>query len=214
MELEDLKKIWQQNKSNFRLKPEAELATMLRGNSTSLVDKLKRNVWFELVLTLIAGIALLVYALMLPSGALKWTSVSILFLFVGYSVYYIKKILLLNRFQPGEENLKSNLEKLIANLTSYLQFYKQSYTLLYPVYFALGLLFAGLETGSDRFFERLSNVRTILYLVGMGTVFYFLCMSFTSWYLKKLYGNHLHKLNMVLSDLMSIQKEETTENLT
>jgi hypothetical protein len=214
MELEDLKKIWQQSKSSFRTKPEAELATMLRGNSSSLVDKLKRNVWFELVFTLFAGVALLVYALMLPSGALKWTSVSILFLFVAYSVYYVKKILLLNKFHAADENLKTNLEKLIANLGSYLQFYKQSYTLLYPIYFALGLLFAGLETGSDRFFEKISEARTILYLCGMGTVLYFLSTWFTSWYLKKLYGDHLRKLNAVLTDLTSVQKEEPSENLT
>jgi hypothetical protein len=158
--------------------------------------------------TLIAGLALLLYAIMFQSGALKWTSVSILVLFVVYSVYYVKKLLLLKNFRPGDNNLRSNLEELIANLTSYLTFYKRSYTVLYPVYFFLGLLFAGLETGSERFFETLAKPRTIIYLFLMAGVVYFLCTWFTTWYLKKLYGNHLHKLKVLLQEFASFDKDE------
>lgn len=208
MELEELKNIWQKNKEGFHPKGEAELATMLKGNSTSLVDKLKRSVWFELIFTIVAGVAMLAYAIKLPDGALKWTSVSILFLFVVYSFYYIKKILLLNQFQPGDDHLKANLEKLIENMSSYLNFYKRSYTLLYPVYFCLGLLFAALETGSDRFFETMSDPRTILYLLALAGVLYFLSTWFTSWYLEKLYGNHLRKLNLLLQELVSFEKPD------
>ena len=200
MEIEDLRKIWQE-KGKFQPKLEAELISMMKGNSKSLVDKLKKSVWFELIFTLIAGIALLVYALMLPSGALKYTSVSFLFLFVGYSLYYIKKILLLNRFRPAEANLRENLEKLVASLESHLTFYKQSYTILYPVFFILGLVFALVESGSERFLERVSEPRIIFYLIAMAVALYFVSTWFASWYLKKLYGNYLEKLRLVLEDL-------------
>ena len=174
---------------------------MLKGNSQSIVDKLKRSVWFELIFTLVAGIALLVYALTLPSGALKWTSVSILILFVGYSFYYIKKLTLLVKYNPAAENIRASLERLTDNLSSYLRFYKRSYTLLYPIYFVLGLLFVAMERGMDKFLANLSQPRTIIYLLVIGLVFFFCSTWLTNWYLKKLYGNHLEKLKSLLHDI-------------
>jgi hypothetical protein len=202
MELEELKYLWKQ-KTVYQPKDEAQIALMLRGSSKSLIDKLKRSVWFELLFTLLAGIALLIYALNLPSGSLKWTSVSILVIFVAYTFYYIKKLSLLNRFAILDQNLKENIEKLITSLSSYLKFYKRSYTLLYPVYFFLGILFGGLELGSDRFFERLSEPRVIAFLLATALLFFFISTWFTSWYLRKLYGNHLEKLKGIYRELES-----------
>jgi hypothetical protein len=162
MELDELKDIWQKNKRDFKPKAEDEIALMLKGNSRSVVDKLKRSVWFELTFTLLAAIGFLVYAFTLPDGALKWTAVSVLVLFVSYSVYYIKKLILLNRFRPGTGPLKEMLENLIENLRSYLHFYQRSYTILYPVYFGLGILFGGLESGSERFLQTISDPKIIL----------------------------------------------------
>jgi hypothetical protein len=201
MELEDLKNIWNRSKTDFQTKDETQLASMLNGTSTSVVEKLKRSVWIELIFTVVASILFLLYALTLPSGALKWTTVSLLVLFVAYSFYYVKKLLLLNRFKPGNHNLKQNLEKLTENLTGYLKFYKRSYTILYPVYFCLGLLFGGLESGSDLFFEKLSDPKLILYLIGLSVVFFLISRSFANWLLKKLYGNHLDKLKTLLREL-------------
>lgn len=202
MELDELKNIWKE-KTKYQPKDETQIALMLKGNSKSLVDKLKRSVWFELLFTLAAGIALLLYALSLPSGSLKWTSVSILVIFVAYTFYYVKKLLLLNRFKPADDNLKVNLENLIRSLTSYLNFYQRSYTLLYPVYFCLGLLFGGIELGSDKFFQRVTEPRIIGFLILTAALFFFLSTWFTRWYLRKLYGNHLDKLKAVLGDLTS-----------
>jgi hypothetical protein len=201
MELDELKDIWK--KSDFRPKAEAELASMLKGNSKSIVDKLKRSVWFELIFTLIAGIALLVYAFNLQSGSLKWTSVSILILFVGYGFYYIKKLTLLNKFSSGDDNLKANLEKLIDKLTNYLKFYKRSYSILYPVYFCLGLLFGALERGFDEFLHILASTQKIILLTIAAGAFFVLSTLLVDWLLKKLYGNHLEKLKALLNELNS-----------
>jgi hypothetical protein len=207
MELDELKNIWQKNRPGFQSKDEAELATMLKGNSKSVVDKLKKSAWFELIFTFLAGVAMLIYALTLPNGALKWTSVSILLLFVAYSVYYIKKILLLNRFNPGVDNLKETVQKLVDNLSSYLRFYKRSYSILYPIYFVLGLLFGALETGSEVFIAKVTNPKTLMYLIFWGGIFFFLSTWVTTWYLKKLYGNHLDKLKSLLSEFKSFEEE-------
>ena len=150
MELDDLKDIWKKSGPEFRAKDKAELALMLQGRSTSIVDKLKRNVWIELILTFVASLVLLGYALALPSGTMKWTSVSSVLLFSVYSIYYIKKLLLLNRFNPADENLKTHIDRLITSLSSFLKFYKRSYNILYPAFFVLILAFMAIERGATR----------------------------------------------------------------
>lgn len=201
MELDELKNIWKNTTPNFQSKDESEIALMLKKQSQSIVGKIKRNVWFELIFTLVGGFALLIYVLTIPSGAIKWFFVSALVFLVVYLFYYIKKIKMLNRFDKIQVNMKLNLEILTNNLSGYLKFYKRSYAILYPVYFCLMLLFIGLERGPDKFIEVISRPEKILLLLFLA-VFFFICSTWlTKWYLKKLYGNHLEKLKNLLNDL-------------
>jgi hypothetical protein len=206
MELEELRDIWK--KQGFQQKDEAELSAMLKGKSISIITRLKRNVLLELVFTFLGGLALLMYALTLPGGSLKWTSVSILMLFGVYSFYYVKKLRLLNRFDAGKEHIRANLEHLIHKLKLYLKFYRRSYSILYPVYFFLGLLFAGIEQGATAFFHRLSRPDVMATLLLGATVFFICSTWLTTWYLKKLYGNHLLKLEALLQDLYGHDRAE------
>jgi hypothetical protein len=201
MELEDLKSIWKNSEPAFSLKDEQEIASMLKGKSMSIIDKLKRSVWFELVFAIVLSIALLLYALSLPKGALKWTSISLLLMCLAYTVYYIKKLSLLNRAQRGNENLHDTIALLIKNLSSYLKFYKNSYAILYPVYFLLGLLFGAMERGPDKYLEFLSKPTTLLYLLLVAGIFFLISTRLANWYLKKLYGNHLEKLKSLFKEL-------------
>lgn len=200
MELDDLKSIWKK-KQGYEPKQEAEIASMLRGRSNSIISKLKRSVWFELIFTIVCGIALGIYAFTIENGALVWTIISLLVLFVSYLFYYVKKIILLNRFNSSADNLKENLQHLLERLSVYLNFYKRSYAILYPVYFILGLLFGALERGMDDFLHHMSQPKTILYVVGLAGIFFLCTMWLTNWYLKKLYGNHIEKLKQLLQEL-------------
>jgi hypothetical protein len=201
MELDELKSIWKSSEPTFQPKGENEIATMLKGKSISIIDKLKRNVWFELVFTVVASIGLIVYALSLPSGAAKWLSISLILMCVAFTFVYVKKLRLLNRFNPANENIRENLVSLIENVTGYLNFYKRSYAIMYPLYFCIALLFAFIERGADAFFENFMKLRTILPLTAIGALVFFLTTKMANWYLKKLYGNHLEKLKSLLSDI-------------
>jgi hypothetical protein len=201
MELEELKSIWKNSEPSFQPKGEEEIASMLKGKSISIIDKLKRSVWFELVFTVAVSIGLIVYAIAITSGAAKWLSISFILMCLAFTFVYVKKLILLNRFNPANETIRENLVSLIKSVTSYLNFYKRSYTVLYPVYFCLGLLFAGIERGADAFFENLMRPRTILFLSVFAGVLFFLSTKVANWYLKKLYGNHLEKLKTLLNDI-------------
>jgi hypothetical protein len=125
----------------------------------------------------------------------------LLVLFVSYLFYYVKKIILLNQFDSSKENLRNSLEHLLDRLTTYLNFYKKSYAILYPVYFCLGLLFGALERGLDDFLYRISQPKTIIYLILLSGAFFICTVLITNWYLKKLYGNHIDKLKELLNEL-------------
>ncbi|MEO5976363.1 MAG: hypothetical protein ABIS36_07065 [Chryseolinea sp.] len=201
MELEELKSIWKGSVPVFEHKDEREIATMLRGKSVFIIDKLKRSVWFELVFTVIVGVGLLVYALTLPSGALKWTSVSILGTTLLYTFLYVKKLMILNRFNPGNNGVRDNLVMITNTLTGYVKFYKRSVTILYPIFFCLSLLFVGIERGAEKFFENITRPAILSFTIFMAVVYYFLSTKFTNWFLKKLYGNHIEKLKSLLNDI-------------
>jgi hypothetical protein len=201
MELDYLKSIWKQGEPEFRQKGEAEISLMLRRKSMSIIAKLKRNVWFELVIVLLSSVVLLVYALTLKSGALKWTSISILVMCFGSTVYFFKKLTLLNRFQNANENLYNTITILIANLKSYLRFYRNSYSILLPVYFLLGLLFGALERGPKKYIDFLLRPGVFISLLLFVSLYFLVTTWFANWYIRKLYGNHLTKLQGLLDDL-------------
>lgn len=200
MELDDLKNIWNKPE-RFNLRREDEILLMLKGRSKSIVTKLKWSVWFELTFTIIGGMLLLYYSFTLPSGALRWSFISILILFLGYIVYYVKKIRILHRFDESAGNIKTNLEQLIGDLNAYLKFYQKSYSLMYPVYTVLVIMFVIMERGLDQFLEALKSWKMIVYLISFVFTFLVSSLWFIKWYLKKLYGNHLEKLQQMLKDI-------------
>jgi len=199
-ELNDLKSIWKKAEG-FERKGETEIAQMLRGRSTTLITRLKRNVWFELIFTLVCMLALAGYALTLNGGALVWTILVLLGLFMIYTAYYVKKLILLNQYNQSLENLKANLTNLLARLDAYMTFYKRSYTFLYPFFFILGIVFGLLESGTERFAEKFQSPLYTISFIILSIVFLIGIYTITAWYLKKLYGNHIEKLKSLLKEL-------------
>ncbi|MBL7843639.1 MAG: hypothetical protein KF846_18185 [Cyclobacteriaceae bacterium] len=200
-ELDDLKSIWKQQ-SGFESKNEAEIIEMLSKRSNTLIYKLKRSVWFELIFTIACMFVLGTYSVTLKGGALMWTILSLLVLLLSFTLYYIKKIILLNQYDAGHENLKNNLNHLLMRLDAYMKFYKRSYSILYPLFFALGLLFGALESGFDRFIEKFEKPMYTISFIILSVVFMAGVYKITDWYLKKLYGNHIEKLRSLQQELL------------
>ncbi|MCU0356184.1 MAG: hypothetical protein MUE95_01255 [Cyclobacteriaceae bacterium] len=199
-ELDDLKILWKQDRS-FEQKNENEIALMIRGSSKTLITKLKRSVWIELSLSVLCIVALGAFGLSLSPGAMMWTIMALLVLLLGYVFYYVKKIILLNDYDDSAENLKTNLENLVDKLDAYMTFYKRSYAILYPLFFLLGLFFGIMESGLDRFVQKMQNPLNVFAFLLIAVIFMVGVYAITDWYLKKLYGNHIEKLRSLLLDL-------------
>ncbi len=200
-ELEDLKQIWKSHEQGYEPKKESEIAIMLQGKSNSIISKLKRNIWVELIFTIACSIALGVYTITLEAGAIMWTIISLLVLFAAYFFYYVKKLMLLRRFDASDGNMKSNLENLYSKLSIYISFYRKSYAILYPTYFFLGIFFGALDVGFDGFLNLMRDAETVILLAAITGGFFVFTFIATNFYLKKLYGNHLAKLKELLDEL-------------
>jgi len=68
MEIDDLKTLWK-GSGTYKQKDPDQISAMLKGNSQSLITKLKRSAWFELLLTIAIGFALLIFSFSIPNGA-------------------------------------------------------------------------------------------------------------------------------------------------
>ena len=200
MELDDLKNIWQKS-DLYRPRREEEISEMLKGRSKSIIAQLKRNVWFELVFTLMGGMLLLYYVFSIPSQSFRVAFTLVLLSFVLYIIYYVKKIKLLRRFEGSQGNVRANLEQLISDLEAFLRFYYRSYTILFPGFLLLTLILAIAELGVTQFLESLTEWRTILYLLFLVSFSVALAFWIGKWYLGKLYGTHLQKLRALLREL-------------
>ncbi|MCI0752118.1 MAG: hypothetical protein L0Y35_09790 [Flammeovirgaceae bacterium] len=202
-ELDDLKSIWKQKQPSFETKDADQIASMLKTKSTSIVSRLKKNVWFELIFTLVATVVIFAYSLTLPDGSLKWIFIFLMILFVAYIFYYVKKLTVLQQFDSSQGNLKETIQLLVHNLSVYLKFYRRSYSLLYPIGFIMVFILGIIERGLDNYLHALMQPRVLLAVIVVLVISLFCATWLTNWYLKKLYGNHLDKLREILRDLES-----------
>lgn len=208
MELDQLKVIWQRKTSAFTPKNDNELSAMLRGSSKSIVSKLKRSVWFEITITVMAGIGLLVYVSSLESGAVKWTSIALLLLFFAYLFFYFKKLILLRAFGRTTGSLHESLTTLVTGLEGYITFFERSYIILYPTFFVLALVFIAIDKGWDAFVARFDRPDVLFNTLVVILVYFAVVFWFTRWYIRKLFGTHLDKLRSILQDLGETSGQE------
>lgn len=199
-ELDKLKLIWK-SASVYTGKDEGEIARMLQGESISIVSRLKRNVWLELLFTILTGIALVYIGITSDNKRLSLMIALLMVVYLIYLLYYIRKLRLLNRFNMTEGNIKNNLRHLTGALQGYLNFYKLSYIILYPLFFVAGLWIAARDVGVDEFLKRFSDTAYLLRFLLLTALLMGGVYTLTNWYLKKLYGNHLKRLKGLLKEL-------------
>ncbi|MCS6974722.1 MAG: hypothetical protein N2044_06970 [Cyclobacteriaceae bacterium] len=199
-ELDKLKSIWQ-SASGYTGKNKDEIARMLQGESASIVARLKRNVWIELLFTVVTGIALIYIGITSSNNRLSLMIAVLMVIYIFYLIYYIRKLRMLKRFSITGENIKNNLQHLTGALQGYLNFYKLSYIILYPLFFIAGLWIAARDEGMDNFLERFNNAAYLIRFLLLTALLMSSVYLFTNWYLKKLYGNHLKKLQGMLKEL-------------
>ena len=199
MELDDLRRQWQQPAPAAGPSPftYSRLPTQLPGH---LVAKMRRNVWGEIVA---APFAALLPLLLLPGGTFRLLySGVIVLLTVVTGILYARQLRLLRQMGRTDTSIKGHLQVLCAGLRQLLRSYYLLTIWVGPLTLLLVLgYYVGRELArpaGPRWLEL--GVVTSLVLV-LGLIAQFGVIRLTRWYLQRLYGQHLDRLEGQLREL-------------
>ncbi len=212
MELDDLKNLLKDQSALAPSDPPASpaaLQQLLKSNPQSPINKMVRNLWLELYITIgfLVPFSFVVYSIPIWSIrvyfavllGLCWVLILPLFLFA-------RKI---SKLSSTALPVKKNLETIYALMKLYVKRYMQFVMGLLPIFFALAFSLGFKEGQSGKHipaFDKLLTPFTSLWQIVTVTVLYivFVAMGtyyFTKWYLKKLYGQYLEHLAAMMAEL-------------
>lgn len=211
MELDELKlQIRQKLDDASTSKSEADIGFMLKKNTQSIVNKLTRSLWIENIACIAFFIIFGIVGLTTKHWGLKiyfstFSIMCLLFFFVLF--YLINKI---KKLEHGTLPVKNNLQLIHSIIKEYAKRNFQLTMALIPVCMIFALWLGYKDSYNDIHFSNsfLANrfqsttkvyLLLALYVLVVGVGIYYV----TKWYLKKLYGNYLSKLQQYINELDS-----------
>jgi hypothetical protein len=206
MELDDLRRQWQQPvlAETLPLLDDAALMELLTQGSRSPVAKMRRNAWFEIGTV---GVCLVgCVGAMVATGdsyyrfMSAWTA--LICLLSGF--YFRRKFAVLRRLGDASGGaLREHMRQQLHHLRGLVRLYFRATMWSVPVSFGLGVLFLGGRIVQKSAGHKLLESLSIMGVVygGVGVLTYFGLRWFTRWYLQRLYGQHLDRLEANLREL-------------
>ena len=211
MELDELKNyLNRQLEEQSPLQSSGEISAILRNKSIGIVDRIRRSLWIELVISLLAVMAVL-YAKNLGGNYVMQIYFNI---FLGITLLFLPIFIWLIRstyqLSPELSSVKTNLTRLHLLISRFTRFYFIfSMAIFLPVIF-YSLIAAVYERSNESLMESLQFYMQLpavpllligLYIVGFGIFLYF----FARWYIRLLYGKYLDKLKDLLTELDTLE---------
>ena len=207
IELEDLKNIWSikiKNDIGQQTIEKEKIRLFLKKKSTSIIDKLRKNLLGEIIMFLVCLILVACVPVYFQTKEIAIICALIIgFIFVPYLIYYLKKYNELKKFFSYNQNIKSSLQLLISQLEKYLNIYFWGSLLLTPISgFLLGfaILYEMKALGFLIYVDVFSSANLAL-ILSFALLLTILSYPIMKWYIKKLYGQHLEKLKDCLKEL-------------
>ena len=211
MELDELKNyLNRQLEEQSPLQSSGEISAILRNKSIGIVDRIRRSLWIELVISLLAVVAVL-YAKNLGGSYVMQIYFNI---FLGITLMFLPIFISLIRstyqLSPELSSVKTNLTRLHLLISRFTRFYFIfSMAIFLPVIF-YSLIAAVYERTNQSLMESLQFYMQLpavpllligLYILGFGIFLYF----FARWYIRLLYGKYLDKLKDLLTELDTLE---------
>ncbi|MDB5268273.1 MAG: hypothetical protein JWP58_1313 [Hymenobacter sp.] len=203
MELDDLRRQWQQPETTPPPVSPAELGGILSRNAGGLVEKMRRNTWYEVVLTLLITAGVPFYAWYVWGDALQLLlAATMLVMTVILLVNYYQQLQLLRRMEQPDMQVRTHLGALCAGLRQRLRFYYRLTLATAPL---MLLALFGFHVGKEFAHPGAFHWKFILLLAAAYAIFGAIAqvgiMHLTRWYLQRLYGQHLDRLEASLHEL-------------
>ena len=207
MELDELKNyLNRQLEEQSPLQSSEEISAILRNKSIGIVDRIRRSLWIEFVISLLAVMVVL-YAKYLGGNYVMQIFFNI---FLGITLLFLPIFIWLIRstyqLSPELSSVKTNLTRLHLLIDRFTRFYFIfTMAIFLPVIF-YSLIAAVYERSNQSLVESLQFYMQLpaipllligLYILGFGIFLYF----FARWYIRLLYGKYLDKLKDLLTEL-------------
>jgi hypothetical protein len=205
MELDDLRRQWQQpDLTGVPAMNAAQLSSLLKGHSDGVVEKMRRNTWFEIVGSVLLMLAAPLLLLHVGSGVIIFRAYMVLFevLAIALLYHYYRQLGLLQRMTQADTAVRTHLGALCEGLRQLLRFYYRVTLAALPFTLLLNL---GYVAGQE--LARLGPFRWgLVGLIGgamllLGGLAQLALAPITRWYLQRLYGRHLDRLEASLREL-------------
>ena len=208
MELDELKSLINHKLSTDHTGRSAEdIAALLTKKTVSVIDKLKRSLWIEIIccIVVIAGFTYLGVAGPYNSFHLYFSVFAILsIVFLGIIIYLLHRT---NQLSATALPVKSNLQTIVILIEEFTKRYFQFTMALIPVCFVFAFLLGYNEPEHIPTVDSFANKHfTALWQVIIFAVVYIALLSFgiyyfTKWYIRKLYGRILDRLKECIKEL-------------
>ena len=208
MELDELKyQLKNKLATDHTGRSDEDIASLLTKKTSSVIGKLKRSLWIEMICCVLVIIAFGYLGFFSKTQSFRiyfsvFTVVSIAFLCLLF--YLLKKISVLG---SSALPVKNNLQTIVNIIEEFMKRYFQFILALIPICLIFSFLLGYTEPQQTPEIDRLSKhlfssawqviIFLIIYLLILSVGIYY----FTKWYLKKFYGNYVVKLKECIQEL-------------
>lgn len=208
MELDELKSLINQKLTTAHAgRSGDDIAQMLTRKTVSVIDKLKRSLWIEIICC--TG-AILLFAYFGFAGGNHANHIYFSVFAVATAIFLAIVVYLLKRTQQLSATalpVKSNLQTIVTIIEAFMKRYFQFTMGLIPACFVFAILLIYYEHGSipdastifNTYFK--SNWQMVLFLTVYLTILTVGIYYFTRWYLRRLYGRYVEQLKQCILEL-------------
>ncbi|UOQ74446.1 hypothetical protein [Hymenobacter cellulosilyticus] len=203
MELDDLRRRWQQPEPSAPAAlPGPALQELLSRQSGSLVARMRRNARAELTFTVLLMLVMAGFLLQAKQAFYQMYTVFMLLLGAATLYYFYRKLRILRRMDCVEGDVQGHLQRLAASLRQLLAFYYRLtlFTGPWALLMALGFNVGRELARAEPFRWGRLGIMAGFVLV-FGTLLQVVAVYVTRWYMQRLYGQHLDRLEAALRDL-------------
>ena len=184
------------------MKKAPELSDYLHGQTRSVVSKIKRNLRFEIAFAMLFLVFDCIMIILFDNiFFLRLFSFMLLF-FCIYFIYYVAKLLRYIDVQYYfDTSVKEQLSKYIQIISRFKKLYFQLTMVMIPLILLMAFIAGYLDHDQSGNYTVSFSSQTLWIYSGLSVCWLFIMYFFTRWYIKRLYGNHLNKLERLLKDL-------------
>ena len=203
MELDQLKKIWQQESAQG--KEDEQLLLLLGKRSNNPIARMKRNLLMELISIIILYGSMIIYYAYAFHGTMSEVSWFMVAIALFFFVYYYRKNRLLNKMECLTCQVRSNLQRQVSTLEKYVKFYLVAGTAIAPLaIFFFGWLIYIKFPGKARSVFNPLGVHPLWETITAWTIVWSIYRNHLlpeQMVCSKLYGKHIQKLKELLAEL-------------